>query len=304
MPLPEPRTSDNETTFIRRCMANEEMYEEFEDEKQVRAVCQTIWDDYQENKTEKSETMNSLYNTKSNCELKDMDNDTREVAVYLSKFNNIDSDGDMIKKGAFKKSIKEHGPNTDSNRKIQFLRHHDWTMQIGSFTKLEEDSEGLYAVGKLGTSSMGEDAWRDYQEGIIREHSIGFQYISGKTKYVKDNGVDGGGYNLISEVKLYEGSAVTFGSNEMTNVISIAKGENYKEKITQLSEELIQVINSISNGKGSDERLYNLEMRSKFLASQISLLIKSEPFAQDTFEDNKPEIINEFDWKKVIQQIK
>ena len=70
MPLPQPRPSDNETTFIRRCMASEEMYEEFEDEKQVRAVCQEIWDDYKQGKDESQEkdmTNKNLYNTKSNC---------------------------------------------------------------------------------------------------------------------------------------------------------------------------------------------------------------------------------------------
>jgi len=306
MPLPKPRATDNETTFIRRCMDNEEMYEEFEDEKQVRAVCQTIWDEYQEGKEEKSNTeiKNNLYNTKSNCELKDMDGNKREVAVYLSKFDNIDSDNDVIKKGAFKKSIKEHGPGTNTNRKIQFLRHHDWTKQVGVFTKLEEDDQGLFAVGKLGTSTLGEDTWRDYQEGIIREHSIGFQYISGKTKFVKDESVKGGGYNLISEVKLFEGSAVTFGSNDLTSVISVSKGQDTKQLIDQISEELIQVINSISQGKGSDERLYNMEMRSKFLASQLSLLAKAQPSLLDTEDLEKPtDKIEIFDWKSVINTI-
>lgn len=310
MPLPQPRPSDNETTFIRRCMANEEMYEEFEDEKQVRAVCQDIWDEYQAEQrsevdnTKKSEIKNSLYNTKSNCELKDMDSNKREVAIYLSKFDNIDSDNDVIKKGAFKKSIKEHGPGTNTNRKIQFLRHHDWTKQIGVFTKLEEDDAGLFAVGKLGTSTQGEDAWRDYQEGIIREHSIGFQYISGKVKFVKDETVANGGYNMISEVKLFEGSAVTFGSNEMTSVISVSKNENTKDKIEELSEELIQVINSLAQGKGSDERLYNLEMRSKFLASQLSLLAKAEPFVMDTPVESKPTVETQsYDWKSIVSQV-
>ena len=48
-----------------------------------------------------------LYNTKSAFELKDIDSENRQVAVYLSKFNEIDSDGDVIRPGAFKKSIQE-----------------------------------------------------------------------------------------------------------------------------------------------------------------------------------------------------
>jgi HK97 family phage prohead protease len=308
MPLPKPRPSDNETTFIRRCMASEEMYEEFEDEKQVRAVCQDIWDKYraeqrsEADNTEKSEIKNNLYNTKTNCELKDMDNDKREVAVYLSKFGNMDSDGDVIKKGAFKKSIIENGPGTNTNRKIQFLRHHDWTKQIGIFTKLEEDENGLFAVGRLGTSTLGEDAWRDYQDGIIREHSIGFQYVAGKNKFVKDETIKGGGYNLISEVKLFEGSAVTFGSNELTNVVGIVKGENQQNILDEISCELGMIIKALANGKGTDNRLYELEMRAKFLSSRLILLAKEQPLFNNT-EDPAQPIENEleiFDWKSVI----
>lgn len=306
MPLPKPRPSDNETTFIRRCMASEEMYEEFEDDKQVRAVCQTIWDDYQQEKNmEKSNKNIPMYSVKGDTEIKDMDNNKREVAIYLSKFDNIDSDGDMIKKGAFKKSIKENGVNSDSVRKIQFLRHHDWTKQIGKFTTLQEDDYGLFAVGQLGTSTLGEDAWRDYQEGIIREHSIGFQYIGDKVKYVRDEGVKGGGYNLISEVKLFEGSAVTFGSNDLTKVVGIVKGEDKSTLLDNISDELSAVIKSLSNGKGSDERQHELEMRAKYLSSQLVLLASNEPSQEDTQISDEPVIWEpkEFDWKSVINTL-
>ena len=118
---------------------------------------------------------NNLYNIKESLELKDVDTGSRQVALYLSKFDNIDSDFDIIRKGAFKKSIKERGVSSRSNRKIAFLRHHDWEKQIGKFVELAEDEFGLYAVGQLGRSTMGDDALKDYEDGIIKEHSIGFQ---------------------------------------------------------------------------------------------------------------------------------
>tara|TARA_R110000751_G_scaffold73709_1_gene149074 strand:+ start:494 stop:1246 length:753 start_codon:yes stop_codon:yes gene_type:complete len=248
---------------------------------------------------------NNLYSTKESSEIKDISNDKREVAIYLSKFDNIDSDNDMIRKGAFKKSLKENGPGSKSNRNIQFLRHHDWTMQIGKFESLQEDQEGLFAVARLGTSSLGEDAWRDYQEGIIKEHSIGFQYIADKIKWVSDRELKQGGYNLIQEVKLFEGSAVTFGSNDLTNVVEIMKSENKENAIDLISEELNQVIKSLSIGKGTDDRLHELEMRAKYLSSQLSILAKSEPFIKNTPEIVKPleNTIQPFDWNKVVKSL-
>lgn len=316
MPLPKPRNTDTETTFIRRCMNDDTMWDEFNgDDRQMRAVCQDIWDDFEkemnqdnDSKSDKSDqeivqkSNNSLYLTKGNTEIKDLDNSKREVAIYLSKFGNVDADNDIIQKGAFKKSLKERGVSSSGNRKIQFLRHHDWTKQIGTFVDLFEDDYGLFAVGKLGTSSIGEDAWRDYNEGIIREHSIGYQLI--KSKFVKDDTMKFGGYNLIQEVMLFEGSAVTFGSNEMTNVVEIVKGmKSDQEIIKEISEELSIVISSLSKGQGTDERLYGLEMRAKYLSSKLALLAKSQPFNSNTDEIIEPTEKSSLNWESILSKI-
>ena len=39
MPLPEPRNEENKSTFIERCMSDNVMIEDFEDEGQRLAVC-------------------------------------------------------------------------------------------------------------------------------------------------------------------------------------------------------------------------------------------------------------------------
>ena len=287
-----------------RCQDDENMIEQYDDDDvRIRKECQLIWDNYEKAEEMESEVKSaSIYSTKSNAEIKDIDNSKREIAIYLSKFDNIDSDNDLIKKGAFKKSIKERGPGSMGNRKIQFLRHHDWTKQIGVFTKLEEDDNGLFAVGKLGTSSLGEDAWRDYNEGIIREHSIGYQLLTDKVKFIKDESIKGGGYNLIQEVVLFEGSAVTFGSNDLTNVVGVVKGQNKTAYIDQVSDELVRVIGALSKGQGSDERLYSLEMRAKYLTAQLKSLSDMQPGVTPTALEEQP-IEKGFDWATIISKI-
>ena len=292
MPIPKPTGDENEEQFIGRCMSDETMVSEY-DEDQRFAICSTAW-------TDNTKTMNK-YEIKSGFEIKDMDSNRREVAVYLAKFGNVDSDNDVIQKGAFKKSIQERGPESSSNRKIAFLRHHDWEKQIGVFSRLEEDDNGLYAVGRLGTSTMGEDAWRDYQDGIIKEHSVGFQRVSDKTKFVKDTSNPAGGFTLLQEVKLWEGPAVTFGANELTNVVSIMKSENKKTFIDKISDDLQTVIKALANGKGSDERLYELEMKANFLSSQLTLLAQTEP-GNHSVKLYEPEP-DEFSWKAVLETL-
>lgn len=247
---------------------------------------------------------NKYYNTKSAQGIKDLDNGKREVAIYLSTFDALDSDNDIIKKGAFKKSITDRGPGSESNRKIAFLRFHDWTKPIGTFKSLEEDDKGLFAVGKLGNSTIGEDAFNDYKDGIIKEHSIGFQYIKDKTQYVEDKNIDGGGYTEVKEVKLWEGSAVTFGANEFTNVVEV-KGELRKDKADELFNEITTIQKALKEGKGTDERLESLEMRLKYLTSTITLLAKTEPepIHLEKLAKASDELKDPFNWGAVFSSL-
>ena len=111
--------------------------------------------------------MSNLFKTKNiSLEIKDIDTAGRRVKMALSRFNNIDSDGDIIIKGAFAKSIQERGPDSTSNRKIKFLRYHDFEHQIGIFKQLEETNDHLIAYADLGRSTKGNDA-------IKRGYSLG-----------------------------------------------------------------------------------------------------------------------------------
>ena len=246
----------------------------------------------------------NIYNLKSGFEVKDLDIRERKVAVYLSKFDSLDSDFDIIRKGAFTKSLQERGVDSSSNRKIAFLRHHDWEKQIGKFLELKEDDYGLYAVGQLGRSTMGEDALRDYEDGIIKEHSIGFQYIKDKMNFVEDKSMKSGGFHEIKELKLYEGSAVTFGSNEFTYVVDV-KGENKSQLLERLRDDLNVCIKALSSGKGTDERLHNIEMKVKHLTAQLIVLAGKE---SDSIVHSIPEEPQHeekaFEWDNVFSGIK
>jgi HK97 family phage prohead protease len=247
----------------------------------------------------------NIYRTKAASDIKDVDTANRQVAVYLSKFDNIDSDNDMIKRGAFAKSIQERGVDSTSNRKIAFLRHHDWEQQIGKWLSLQEDDKGLFAVGELGRSSKGEDAWLDYEDGIIREHSIGFQYMGDKIKWMDDSSMEKGGYWMVSEVKLYEGSAVTFGANELTEVVDVIKSENRIEYVDKIAKEVEALIKGLTNGKGTDERLYEMEMKLKFLNAKLLTLAKHEPLDLKHSVVSEPvKVIEAFDWNKVVNNLK
>jgi len=173
-------------------------------------------------------------------------------------------------------------------------------MPIGKFARLEEDQKGLFGVAKLGTSTLGNDAFNDYKDGIIREHSIGFKYIKDKIRFVETDN-DGGGFYEVSEVALFEGSAVTFGANDLTNVVEVAKTEGKEIAAQKIADEINIVVKAIINGQGTDDRQYNLEMKLKFLNEQLLTLATLDPFNKQSIKSEPKNIIT-FDWNIVANK--
>lgn len=227
--------------------------------------------------------LNIAYGIKTfDLKIEDVDEGNRIVKGYLSAFDKFDSDDDVLRKGAFKKSLQERGPSSSGNRKIAHLRNHDWNQQIGFFKELTEDSTGLHFVSQLGTSSNGSDALADYQEGILREHSIGFNYVDGKIKFVEESSFSDSGHWEITEVKLWEGSGVTFGANEFTPTIEANKSLKDSDFLLNLNNEMNILIKSLKNGKGTDGRLENIELRLKQIQQKYNTLIEMQPSIKGT----------------------
>jgi HK97 family phage prohead protease len=207
----------------------------------------------------------------------------------------LDSDSDVIVQGAFTKSLQERGVNS-KGRRIQHLRHHDWQQPIGKFLSLEQDSYGLKFVSKMSESTIGKDALINYDEGIINEHSIGFNYIKGKIE--KKESADFGEYYEVKEVRLLEGSAVTFGANEHTGTISVNKSLSLEDNLEKLNNEMNILVKALRNGKGTDERLESFENTLKQIQQKYISLIELKSFDKDTFLG---ESSNEEEAQKALQ---
>ena len=248
------------------------------------------------------------YESKSlSVKMEDVDEGSRTVVGYLSAFDQLDSDNDIIRKGAFKKSLSDNGVDSSSNRVIAHLRNHDWEHQIGKFTSLEEDSFGLKFTSVLGRSTKGNDALLDYQDGILNEHSIGFNYVKDKISEVEDSNNPEGKFYEITEVKLWEGSAVTFGANEFTPVLEASKSILESDYLLKLNNEMESLIYALKNGKGTDDRLQNIEMRLKVVQTKFNSLIGNlEPKDMKSFtQSNEPNVaeLKEIELKQLFTKL-
>lgn len=209
------------------------------------------------------------------------------VEGYLASFDNIDSDEDMFIKGAFSKSLQEHGVESNSNRKIAHLAYHDVTRPIGKFIELREDDNGLYFKSELGSHQDGKDFLAMYKSGIIREHSVGFNYLRDKM-FQKVDDVSGKQYTLLTEVKLWEGSAVVFGANSETpNLTDIKSQKDLDNYLEGINERMESFIKAVQDGELSSKYndLFTIELQQ--LKSSYNSLIRKESFEENTLIEDK-----------------
>jgi HK97 family phage prohead protease len=84
------------------------------------------------------------------------------ITGYGSVFNNIDSYGDIVAPGAFKKTIEE-SKNGAKSWPAFLLQHGDDTtegkMPVGIWLDMSEDERGLKLTGRLANTKRGRDAY-------------------------------------------------------------------------------------------------------------------------------------------------
>ena len=195
--------------------------------------------------------------------VQDVDFKNRIVTGYFNNWDSIDSDGDVIRKGAGSKSIAER------KDKIFFLNQHDWKQPHGFAKVLEEKEQGTYFESMpMPNTSYSNDALVLYQEGIVKEHSFGF--VATKTNNIT---LDGKKVREISEYKLYEFSNVTLGAN--SNTIFTGFKSQFTD-INDLNLEVKKLLGVFRNGNISDDLGVQLELAIKMLQLQAFELGKQE----------------------------
>lgn len=206
----------------------------------------------------------------TDLKIKDIDASQGIVIGYFSAFNVEDSDGDVVVKGAFEKTIRENGPQSSKPR-IKHLLDHNKNNAVATILKLEEDEIGLRYESKAGRHTNGQDWLKMCEDGIITEHSTG-------CFYPKDKIVKKGKVQFLHEAIMREGSSLQFlGANGNTPIVSI------KElKINELCIKMELLEKAIHNGTYSDNTFVKLE---KELAEIKGLITK---LLDETTEEPEP----------------
>jgi len=188
--------------------------------------------------------------------IKDMDMKQGIITGYAASFDTLDSDRDIIMKGAFTKTIQEQGPKSLQPR-IKHLLNHNTSQPIGNPLTLVEDDKGLLYESKAGTNAIAVDVLKMIDSGLITEHSIGFNTVR---KTVLNPDADWKDQTTqIHEIKLYEFSSLTaWGANQYTPLIGVKSKQNVEERIGRL-------IKAIDGGTFTDTTFLFLQDELLFL---------------------------------------
>ena len=131
---------------------------------------------------------------------------------YASVFEEIDSYRDIVKRGAFEKTLTD---TESKGRAVPILWQHDASKPIGVYTSLKEDERGLYVEGQLNMDvQQAREALSLLRQKALSGISIGYNSVRYDTD-VKS------GVRRLYELKLFEASLVTFPACDSARVTDV-----------------------------------------------------------------------------------
>jgi HK97 family phage prohead protease len=180
--------------------------------------------------------------------MKDLDTAGGKVAAYFATFDDIDKHGRKMDENAFRRSIK------NNSTKWFHLFNHNTSAIIGKVLEAGTDDKGAFFVSKLLPTSLGQDVLTMYEEGILNEHSFGFEIV---------HSIQMNSYELVKEARVHEVSSVTFAANPAATTISVNSIMDWMEQHDKSSEALekINYLTSQLNPDALENSLKSFEDR-------------------------------------------
>jgi uncharacterized protein len=205
-------------------------------------------------------------------EIKDVDTKAGIVTGYFAAFDSVDSDRDIIRKGAFSRTIKENGPASKTPR-IRHLLNHSPSQPLGEIQSLKEDNYGLLYESKIGSHNLGQDFLKMVESNLVKEHSIGYSIVKRNQVGQWDDPKNGAVYEL-TELKLYEGSSLTgWGANQFTPLLG-AKGAIDLDRV---AEQISNLEKFCRNTDATDQCIELCLLEIKQLGSLIQTMSSNQP---------------------------
>ena len=280
--MPTPRTDESQEDFVSRCIPM--VIDEGAEQDQAEAICFDIYD--RTKMTDKLFDVSRSKNKPSNekrltfdsftigTKTVHVDNEEMKVATFEGVANVMEHEdlgGDVIHKGAFKKTLEE------KEGKVPFVTDH--TYKVDNYVGvafLEEQGNLLKANVEvlLTNNKAGKEFYTKAKfansHGEPFGMSIGYDIPKGKSEMKN-------GQRHIYEIKLYELSGVLFPMNELSRAVGFKDLLNGDEDLT--AQELLAIKHEIDQAiKEKGESL------GKFLNRAVSDMVTEDSEREEVLE--------------------
>lgn len=200
--------------------------------------------------------------------------DDGTVEGYGSVFGVRDNYDDVIAKGAFIQSLKDHKA---AGTMPAMLWQHDADKPIGVWTEMVEDEKGLRIKGQLAMETVkGKEAHALLKMGALNGLSIGF--MSKEWAYDRDTEV-----RTLTAIDLWEVSLVTFPANEKARVTNVKASPDDVAKAIKHLTAAIKLHEAHMDGTEPTSDESQMKMM-KMMKDALSALQKAKG-ADDDMED-------------------
>jgi len=143
------------------------------------------------------------------------------IEGYAAVFNNVDGQGEVIRPGAFQKTVKERVAAGKVKLMVRHFKHGGDTLEvIGTVTGAREDEYGLWIHAELSSDPVAQEARAKVAEGHVSGLSIGYIPIS-----QRETVMDGEVVLELREIKLMEVTLTPFPANELAEVTAAKSAE-------------------------------------------------------------------------------
>lgn len=138
--------------------------------------------------------------------------------AYVSIWDNVDSYGDVMRKGAFARTLEDWAVKGAPIPVLWSHRTDDPDMNIGHVLEAVEDHRGLKVRAQIDLESpKGQTVYRLMKGGRVREFSFAYSVTDGSAK--SDD--DGNSYYEIRSVDLFEVGPTPVGANPATELLDL-----------------------------------------------------------------------------------
>jgi len=163
--------------------------------------------------------MSRLNKVTSDVDIK-ADVDKRIITGYAAIFDSLDSDRDVIQKGAFAHTIQhDFNPPGEGKSRVKLLWQHKRHEVIGRPFLLQEDSKGLLFKSRVSKTMRGDEALELIRDHAVDEMSFGFDVMKSHfIDWMGEGMSEAMRVRLLTQLKLWEISPVTWGANSSTSV--------------------------------------------------------------------------------------